>query len=80
MTSLATADSFIPRHIGPTDADMRAMLAVLGYPSLDALIGVTVPANIRFTRALALPPAMSEQDALAAFRQLVSQKIGRAHV
>ena len=72
MTVLPVPDSFIPRHIGPSDADVRAMLATLGYPSLDALIDATVPANIRFARALALPPAMSEQDALAAFRQLVA--------
>jgi glycine dehydrogenase len=48
------------------------MLATLGYPTLDALIDATVPANIRFARALALPPAMSEQDALLAFRRMVA--------
>jgi glycine dehydrogenase len=58
--------------VGPTEADVRAMLAVLGYPSLDALISATVPASIRLDRALALPSAMSEQDALSAFRELLS--------
>ncbi len=72
MSSLPAADSFIPRHLGPSEADVRAMLAVLGYPTLDALIDATVPANIRFKRALALPAAMSEQDALAAFAQLMA--------
>jgi glycine dehydrogenase len=48
------------------------MLQVLGYPSLDALIDATVPANIRFGRSLNLPAAMSEQDALAAFKALVA--------
>ena len=72
MSSLPTADSFIPRHLGPSEADQRAMLAALGVPTLDALIDATVPANIRFKRALALPAAMSEQDALAAFRQMMS--------
>ncbi len=72
MTQLPLADSFIPRHIGPTDADVRAMLSVLGYPTLDALIDATVPANIRLTRALALPAAMSEQDALAEFKRVMS--------
>jgi glycine dehydrogenase len=65
-------DSFIPRHIGPSDADVGAMLEALEYPSLDALIDATVPASIRLPRALALPAAMSEQDALAAFKQLVA--------
>jgi glycine dehydrogenase len=72
VTALPVPDSFIPRHIGPSDAEVRAMLAALGLPSLDALIDATVPANIRLSRALALPPAMSEQDALAAFRRLVA--------
>jgi glycine dehydrogenase len=72
VTALPVPDSFIPRHIGPSDADVRTMLAALGYPSLDALIDATVPANIRLARPLALPPAMSEQDALAAFKTLVS--------
>ncbi len=65
-------DVFTPRHIGPSDTDVEAMLKVLGYPSLDALIDATVPANIRFGRALNLPAALAEQDALAAFKALVA--------
>src|SRR5260221_11411251 len=72
VTSLPTPDTFVPRHIGPSEADQRAMLAALGYPSLAALIDATVPANIRLKSPLALPPAMSEQEALAAFRALVA--------
>jgi glycine dehydrogenase len=49
------------------------MLATLGYPTLDALIQATIPAGIRAAKPLALPPAMSEQEALAAFRQMMSQ-------
>ena len=72
MTALPVADDFIPRHIGPTDEDVRVMLAALGYASLDALIDATIPANIRMKMALALPPAMSEAEALAAFERLVA--------
>ncbi len=72
MTALPVPENFVPRHIGPSDADVRAMLAVLGQPSLDALIDATVPANIRFGRALNLPPGMSEQEALAEFRRMVA--------
>jgi glycine dehydrogenase len=72
VTALPVPDSFVPRHNGPSDADVKAMLAALGHPSLDALIDATVPANIRLSRALALPPAMSEQEALAAFRRMVA--------
>ncbi|MFM8559426.1 MAG: glycine dehydrogenase (aminomethyl-transferring), partial [bacterium] len=59
--------------MGPSEADQRAMLATLGIPDLDALIDATVPANIRFKRPLALPAAMSEQDALATFRRMMSR-------
>ena len=65
-------DSFVERHIGPSDADVRAMLEALGYSSLDALIDATVPANIRFRRPLDLPAPMAEQDALAAFESMVA--------
>ena len=73
MNSLSTHDSFVPRHIGPSEADQRAMLAELGYPTLAALIDATVPANIRLRRPLALPAGLSEADALTAFRQLVAE-------
>ena len=72
MTSIPSPDSFVPRHIGPSDADQRAMLATLGYPSLAALLEATVPANIRFKRPLALPAGLSEQEALAAFKQMMA--------
>jgi glycine dehydrogenase len=35
------------RHIGPSPAEMEAMLAAVGVPSLDALIDETMPASIR---------------------------------
>ena len=50
--SATSAKSFIPRHIGPTDADVAAMLELVGYDSLDALIDATVPAGIRLQRPL----------------------------
>ena len=73
MPAIPTPDTFVPRHIGPNAADTRAMLDALGYPTIDALIDATVPANIRFGRALALPAATSEQEALADFRAMMSE-------
>ncbi|MDQ8155407.1 MAG: aminomethyl-transferring glycine dehydrogenase [Gemmatimonadota bacterium] len=71
-SSIPQPDVFAPRHLGPSDADVQAMLKVLGYSSLDALIDATVPANIRFGRALNLPAGQSEQDALADFKAMVA--------
>ncbi len=66
--SAAEAASFIPRHIGPSDADMRAMLELLGHDSLDGLIDATVPTAIRLKRPLAIHTALSELDGLANLR------------
>jgi glycine dehydrogenase len=49
------------------------MLAALGFPTLEALVQATIPAGIRAAKPLALPPAMSEQEALAAFQSMMSQ-------
>lgn len=48
-------DTFVSRHIGPSDADIQAMLTELGYASLDAFIDDTIPETIRFRRTLAIP-------------------------
>jgi len=36
--------AFAARHIGPSEDDQRAMLATLGYPSLDELLTAALPA------------------------------------
>ena len=56
---------FPNRHIGPDAAEIAAMLKLLGAASLDELVARTVPAGIRLTRPLELPPAVSEEQALA---------------
>lgn len=45
---LAAHDVFAPRHLGSsTDADIQAMLKVIGMSSLEELISKTVPGGIR---------------------------------
>ncbi|MEO7085225.1 MAG: aminomethyl-transferring glycine dehydrogenase [Gemmatimonadaceae bacterium] len=79
--SAAEAASFIPRHIGPTDADVRAMLDLLGYDTLDALIAATVPAAIRLQRPLAIHAAMSEHEALTNLRAIAKQnRVARSYL
>jgi len=78
MTSTTTpalragADSFIPRHIGPSDAEVAAMLAALGYDSLDALVDAAVPESIRFGRPLAVHEPRTEYEALSRLRTIAS--------
>src|ERR1700731_4453614 len=66
-------DSFAHRHIGPNQQARAAMLTDLGFKNLDELIDATVPPNIRLDRALNLPEASSENEALAELRQLAQK-------
>ena len=67
---LSPSDTFVHRHIGPTDADIQEMVATLGLQSLDALIAATVPEDIRLRASLALGPHRGEHDVLAELRAL----------
>jgi glycine dehydrogenase len=67
------ATNFARRHIGPSPRDCEAMLDVVGAASLDALIGETLPADIRLSRPLDLEPAASEAEALAHMRELAAK-------
>ena len=55
-------NKFSNRHIGvTTDDDKAAMLKAIGVNSLDELIEQTIPSDIRLTKPLNLPPAMTER-------------------
>src|SRR5438128_2565559 len=71
--SLAPADRFVTRHIGPSPDETRGMLATLGYETLDAFIDAVVPEDIRLRRPLALPPGRTEREVLQALRGLAAQ-------
>ncbi|HET7188840.1 MAG TPA: aminomethyl-transferring glycine dehydrogenase, partial [Gemmatimonadaceae bacterium] len=64
------SDSFVPRHVGPSEAEIREMLATVGYATLDDLIDATIPAAIRLARPLAIHGGRSEHEALAALRTI----------
>ena len=65
-------DSFIPRHIGPSAADQQAMLAALGYDSLEAFIDAVVPESIRFRGTLNTGPERSEAEVLGSLRAIAA--------
>src|SRR6266480_1347904 len=69
-TSAADFDpsDFSRRHIGPSPADMSEMLSTVGVSDIDELISQTVPDGIRQTAPLALPPGISESEALQKLR------------
>ena len=66
-------DAFVGRHIGPDTSEIAEMLAVIGAPSLDALIAQTVPASIRRERPLMLGAPRAEHEALATLRNIAAK-------
>ncbi|NQD94554.1 glycine dehydrogenase (aminomethyl-transferring), partial [Pseudomonas sp. CrR25] len=73
LSQLQQPDAFLRRHLGPDDAEQRAMLTALGLPSRAALIEQTVPPAIRLSQPLQLPTALDEQGALAKLRGYAEQ-------
>src|ERR1700682_767531 len=71
--AIPPAESFVPRHVGPDERDVAAMLKTVGFQSLDALIDATIPARIRFRGGLDLPGGMTEPEVLAYFRSLAAK-------
>ncbi len=63
---------FVARHIGPREHEIQAMLAAIGFASLDELTDAVVPANIRHDQPMNLPPGVSEEQALAELQTIVS--------
>ncbi|MHA7275872.1 aminomethyl-transferring glycine dehydrogenase [Arthrobacter sp. Hz1] len=68
-----TESTFADRHIGPRSTAATQMLSMLGYPSLDKLVEVAVPANIRSAGPLNLPAALSESQVLAQLRAIAGK-------
>ncbi|MFM2446679.1 MAG: aminomethyl-transferring glycine dehydrogenase [Pseudomonadota bacterium] len=73
LAALEAHDEFLGRHIGPNEAEMAVMLAVIGQPSLEALTAAIVPESIRLTAPLALPAAVSEEEALAKLADIAAR-------
>ncbi|MGH8234451.1 MAG: aminomethyl-transferring glycine dehydrogenase [Rhodanobacteraceae bacterium] len=73
LHDLEQHDAFIGRHIGPDDSEIARMLRAVGYDSLEALTDAIVPAAIRQKNPLALPPAITETEALASIRAIADK-------
>ncbi len=62
---LSPNDTFVHRHLGPTDSEVAEMLAALKLDSLDALVEQAVPSAIRMQGGLSVGEARSESELLA---------------
>jgi glycine dehydrogenase len=78
-----TPDAFAARHVGPSAGDQRAMLASLGFGSLDELTAAalppeTLPEGITPPEHLnALPEPLTETEAIAELRRLADRNVVR---
>src|SRR5688572_29503675 len=70
---LNPTDIFVHRHLGPTEADVREMLALLGLQSLEALSDAAVPRDIQFGRPLDMPRHRGEQSVLRELHDLARE-------
>jgi glycine dehydrogenase len=65
---------FANRHIGPSATDQQAMLAALGYRSLDDLLAAALPEDARPPASLSeLPAPLTEREALAELRRIAAR-------
>jgi glycine cleavage system P protein (glycine dehydrogenase) len=70
---LHPTDTFVHRHIGPDEAEVAQMLAVVGAASLDELITQTIPDSIRMEGDLDLGDARGEHELIAELRVMAKQ-------
>ncbi|MEY3585346.1 MAG: hypothetical protein RLZZ243_410 [Bacteroidota bacterium] len=64
---------FSRRHIGPSEAEKKAMLAAIGIDSISTLIDRTIPAQIRLDGELKIADAMTEQEFLQHVSELAAK-------
>ena len=73
LAELENTGEFVPRHIGPTEADEQHMLSVIGAASRRALIEAVLPPAIARTRPMALPAPVGEAQALAELKAIAGR-------
>jgi glycine dehydrogenase len=76
--SLQPTDTFVRRHLGSPEAEVREMLDAIGAGSLDALVGETVPESIRLRGRFALSwlpddRSLGERETLELLRGIASK-------
>ena len=84
LRDLEAMDSFVGRHIGPSDADIAEMLDVVGLTSLDELTKKTVPPSILNPGGYDAPPlpedrAMAKLADMAAKNRIARSMIGMGY-
>jgi glycine dehydrogenase len=73
--------SFVERHVGPTEEELREMLRQIGHDSLESLIDATIPEAIRLDDKLDLPEADTEFEVLREFREIaLRNRVAKSYI
>ncbi len=81
LAELEQRQDFIRRHIGPNDAQTKAMLKDIGAESVDALINEIVPSDIRLADLPAIEESKTEVQALADLKKVASlNKVNETYI
>ncbi|MFI4896195.1 MAG: aminomethyl-transferring glycine dehydrogenase [Phycisphaerales bacterium JB059] len=70
---LAPTDTFVRRHIGPSEAEQARMLETLGYQTMEAFVRDVIPDEIRMEGSLSVGPERGEHELLGQFRALAEK-------
>jgi glycine cleavage system P protein (glycine dehydrogenase) len=77
VPDFSTDIPFAARHIGPSADDQQAMLATLGYGSLEELMATALPGATAPEGLKNLPAPLSEVEAIAELRRLAARNVVR---
>jgi len=73
LFQLQQTEDFVTRHIGPRNLEIGAMLETIGVESLERLIELAVPDDLRSDTPLDLPLGRREEDVLGALRSMAGK-------
>ncbi|KAF9321247.1 hypothetical protein BG003_002757 [Podila horticola] len=72
-TVFSPLDTFVRRHNGPSQGEIKEMLSAIGLKDMDSLTGKTIPDRIRSTRPLALDHGFTEKEVLERLKYIASK-------
>ncbi|VEG13865.1 aminomethyl-transferring glycine dehydrogenase [Moraxella cuniculi] len=73
FSDLFYENAFVHRHLGKDASEQQALLTAVGAKTLDEFVDSVVPQSVRLGKALDLPLAMSEHNALAKLRKMADK-------
>lgn len=75
LSDLEQRDDFQRRHIGPPAGDQAAMLAEIGYDSLDEMISAVVPSAILDNGPIGVGSGATESETIQTLREIAEKNI-----